>query len=76
VGSTDKNLHIINKHNNYTARCRHESVIPYFLQPVYYSSALATLELLMIRRGILLVPNISANDINALLCVVCTNYSI
>ena len=32
---------------------------------VYYSSALATLELLMIRRGIS-VPNMSADDINAL----------
>jgi len=38
---------------------------------VYYSSALATLELLMIRRGILYVPNMSADDINALLSAVC-----
>jgi len=39
--------------------------------PVYYSNALATLELLMIRRGLLYVPNISADDINALLSAVC-----
>jgi len=37
---------------------------------VYYSNALATLELLMIRRGILYVP-MSADDINALLSAVC-----
>jgi len=39
---------------------------------VHYSSALTTLELLMIRRGILYVPNISADDINALLSAVCS----
>jgi len=38
---------------------------------VYYSSALATLRLLMIRPGILYVPNMSADDINALLSTVC-----
>jgi len=38
---------------------------------VYYSNALATLELLMIRRGILYMPNMSADDINALLSAVC-----
>ena len=38
---------------------------------VYYSSALATLGLLMIRRGLLYVSNMSADDINALLSAVC-----
>jgi len=38
---------------------------------VYYNSALAALELLMIRRGILFEPNMSADDIIALLFAVC-----
>jgi len=41
---------------------------------VYYSSALATLELCVIRRGILCVPDLSADDINVcLLCAQTTN---
>jgi len=39
---------------------------------VYYSNAVATLELLMIRRGILYVSNMSADDITALLSAVCS----
>jgi len=39
--------------------------------PFYHSNAVATLELLMIRRGFLYVPNMSADDINALLSAVC-----
>jgi len=40
--------------------------------PVYYSSVQATFELMIIRH-ILFVPNISADNINTLLCAECTN---